>query len=124
MKTYARLENNIVCELYKTDQDIKELFTGDLVWVEANASVVEGQVFVDGQFKNKEKSHEELCQEETQWRNFELVNADIELNKVQDGDPKAIGTVSDWRNYRKALRAYTESETFPDKSSRPVGPRG
>src|SRR5690554_636524 len=50
------------------------------------------------------------------WRDAELNRSDIELNKVQDSDPKAKGSVSDWRTYRKELRAWPESENFPDSS--------
>lgn len=60
--------------------------------------------------------------EERGWRNFELDRADIELNKVQDSDPKSIGTVADWRTYRKALRAWPEHKDFPNKDKRPVSP--
>lgn len=56
------------------------------------------------------------------WRNFELKRSDIELNKVQDSDPKSTGSVSDWRNYRKALRAWPESVNFPNKDLRPISP--
>lgn len=56
------------------------------------------------------------------WRNSELVVADIELNKVQDSDTNAVGTVSQWREYRKALRAWPEHSEFPDKAYRPVSP--
>lgn len=61
-------------------------------------------------------------EEERQWRNGELVRADIELNKVQDADPKAKGSVADWRNYRKALRALPEHPKFPDFTARPNPP--
>lgn len=60
--------------------------------------------------------------QERLWRDSELDRADIELYKVQDSDPKAKGSVSEWREYRKALRAYPESEGFPNKESRPVAP--
>ena len=56
------------------------------------------------------------------WRNKELVRSDIELNKVQDTDPQAKGTVSQWREYRKALRAWPENKDFPNKGKRPVSP--
>lgn len=55
------------------------------------------------------------------WRNSELVRADIAVNKVQDGD-KTIGTLKSWRDYRVALRAWPEAEGFPAVTSRPVAP--
>lgn len=58
------------------------------------------------------------------WRDNELIRADKELNKVQDSDPKASGSVSAWREYRKALRALPEHVDFPNKTARPVAPDG
>lgn len=60
--------------------------------------------------------------EEREWRNLELIRADIELNKIQDSDPKAVGSVGDWRLYRKQLRNWPQSPDFPDKYKRPVSP--
>ena len=57
-------------------------------------------------------------QEERTWRDAELAKADIELNKVQDG--RGTGLVSDWRDYRNALRDWPEHESFPDSAFRPV----
>jgi len=65
---------------------------------------------------------DELYEGERFWRNGELTRSDIHLNKVQDSDPKAKGSVSDWRNYRKALRAWPESSDFPNKEFRPKAP--
>lgn len=65
---------------------------------------------------------EQQIQEERVWRNAELSRADIELNKVQDSDPNAVGIVGDWRTYRKELRAWPESPDFPDSTKRPVAP--
>lgn len=68
------------------------------------------------------KTKEQVEEEERVWRNAELFRSDIELNKVQDSDPKASGTVSVWRDYRKSLRAWPESTLFPEKSKRPIAP--
>lgn len=67
-------------------------------------------------------TQEDLEVSERIWRDAELNRSDIELNKVQDSDPKAKGSVSDWRTYRKELRAWPENENFPDSSKRPVAP--
>lgn len=67
-------------------------------------------------------TQEELEALERQWRDEELVRADKELNKVQDSDSKAIGTVGDWRAYRKNLRSLPEHELFPTIEARPVAP--
>jgi len=59
---------------------------------------------------------------ERQWRDSELTRADIEIYKVQDSDPKAVGSVSDWRSYRKTLRYWPENQNFPNKEFRPNAP--
>lgn len=56
------------------------------------------------------------------WRNKEISRADVELNKVQDSDPKAKGTVAEWREYRKQLRAWPSTKGFPNKQYRPKAP--
>lgn len=59
---------------------------------------------------------------ERDWRNIELKRADEELNKVQDSDPKATGTVAEWRQYRKDLRGWPENLNFPNSLFRPKSP--
>lgn len=59
---------------------------------------------------------------ERAWRDSELDRADEELNKVQDSDPKAYGTVTQWRDYRKELRAWPEHAQFPTQAQRPKSP--
>lgn len=67
-------------------------------------------------------TEEQATYGEKLWRDYELKRCDIELNKVQDSDPKASGSVSDWRTYRKALRAWPENPNFPNKEFRPPSP--
>lgn len=67
-------------------------------------------------------SKEKLIQLEKNWISEELARATEELEKVQDADPKAVGTVADWRTYRKALRAYLESDPL-SADVRPVSPK-
>lgn len=59
---------------------------------------------------------------EAAWVESEISRARGELEKVQDSDLKAKGSVSDWRNYRKALRSWTENQNFPNKEFRPKAP--
>ena len=60
------------------------------------------------------------AEEERGWRDSELVRADIELLKVQDG--VGTGTVAAWRSYRIQLRDWPTSPDFPDATKRPVAP--
>lgn len=99
--------------------------TDKLRW-ELIAGQSEGKdIFVeDGvvSLKDREANVEDLSYTERAWRDIELIRADIELYKVQDSDPKAVGTVAGWREYRKALRAWPEHKDFPNKEKRPVSP--
>lgn len=65
---------------------------------------------------------DQIIQMERFWRDSELKRADEELNKVQDSDPNAKGSVADWRNYRKLLRALPDHPSFPSASARPTAP--
>lgn len=67
-------------------------------------------------------TQEQLENTERIWRDAELRRADIALNLVQDADPKCVGTVTVWRQYRKDLRALPEHELFPAIEARPVAP--
>lgn len=50
MKTYARIENGAVVELFETDGDIAEMFHPDLVWIEAPVGVAVGYSYNAGTF--------------------------------------------------------------------------
>lgn len=51
--------------------------------------------------------------EQLVWAANELRLADIELNKILDNDPKAVGTEAELRNYRKELRAHNRHPDYP-----------
>lgn len=122
---YAYISNEVVREIVETDQDIRELYHPSMPW-----AVVVGQVEVGYSFKNgifslpvpEVVDENKLAMQERAWRDSELVRADEGLNKVQDSDPKAKGTVSQWREYRKALRVITELPGFPVSHTRPSAP--
>ncbi|MNE03780.1 hypothetical protein D3C80_962920 [compost metagenome] len=70
---------------------------------------------------SKEYSTSLLNGVERAWRDGELARADKELLKAEDGD--GVGEPSQWRLYRKDLRAYPDTEGFPNKpENRPVAP--
>lgn len=56
------------------------------------------------------------------WIDSEMHRIREEIEKVQDTDPGAVGTVSAWRTYRKALRVWCEDINFPNKAFRPTSP--
>lgn len=59
---------------------------------------------------------------EALWVKSEISRVREGLEKVQDSDPNAKGSVSEWRSYRKALRAWPENINFPNKEFRPKAP--
>ncbi len=50
MKTYARIQDGVVAELFETDADINQLFHPDLVWKECGPGTQVGDVFEAGLF--------------------------------------------------------------------------
>ena len=97
MTKYVRLDKDkTILEVLETNEDIKEMFHSSIKWdVCTQADVQVGWVYSGGVYAPKQKSSEELAREERIWRDAELIRADEELNKVQDSDPKAVGTVGD-----------------------------
>ena len=109
MKTYLTLEDGSLFgdnTTFSTDGSSYR-YRQALEEVEAGEAVIEPYTAPDTR-----------PQEERVWRNLELAKADIELNKVQDG--RGTGLVSDWRDYRNALRDWPEHESFPDSVFRPT----
>lgn len=82
--------------------------------------VLKGDVLV---FEDRTPSPEDLVHLEMTWVASELVAANEELDKVQDSDPSATGTVTEWRSYRRQLRAWSEDINFPDRAFRPKSPK-
>lgn len=78
------------------------------------------QIAPDGTGKPILVNIDNRAYEERDWRNKELLRADHELNKVQDG--VGIGSVTSWRDYRCKLRNWPQDEKFPDSNYRPIAP--
>ena len=73
-----------------------------------------GWSYADGKFaapKPSPKTNEQLKNEAREWRNSELLKADIEINKIEDSGGESMG----YRKYRTALREWPQSDGFPDK---------
>ena len=56
------------------------------------------------------------------WVTSELARIRDEIEKLQDSDRSAFGTISEWRAYRKAVRAWNQNKDFPEKMCRPKSP--
>ena len=115
---YVHLENNKILGYYSKDihPNIPEgcLEITDEQWQEAiniNANCYEDGKFIVKDFRTPEEIQE---QEQAQFRaerNQLLIEADIEINKLDD-----LGKDSSaWRAYRQALRDSTESWVLPTK---------
>lgn len=96
---------------YETEQEREQFGAADLVRM--TPEEIEA-------YLNPTSTPEQIASAERAWRNDELERADIELNKVQDG--MGFGTVTQWREYRCALRNWPENEFFPGSAKRPVAP--
>lgn len=68
---------------------------------------------------NPKSTKEELGMLEKAWRDSELLHADVQILKIQDG---AAGSEKEWRAYRVSLRNWPESLSFPDATKRPAAP--
>lgn len=65
---------------------------------------------------------QELLENEKQWVASEMKNADIELNKHEDGHTRLKGgSAQKWRAYRNELRDYIQAGVaVTDKPVRPA----
>lgn len=80
MKYYARLENNVVVEVIKTDSDISKLYHHDFVaeLIECNSTVTQGLIYQNGEFVENQSSTEQSIEE---WRNSAKISkAKAKLN--------------------------------------------
>ncbi len=75
---------------------------------------------MSGQISTTEKPSTAFA--ELAWIDAELNRSRDGLEKAQDSDPSAVGTESEWRAYRVALRAWPQSENFPVETHRPIAP--
>lgn len=100
-----------------TSEDYAKLFQGqsqgDLIVADKDGNPV---------LQKRVPTQQEKISEELAWIVSEMDRAREELEKVQDSDPKAHGTVAQWRDYRKQLRALPEHPLFPSIDARPVAP--
>lgn len=61
---------------------------------------------------------------EAAWVDAEMLLVAVQLVMLEDEDPSALpGTARQWRDYRIALRNWTEgAPNFPDEAYRPMRP--
>jgi len=125
MTLYVRLNNKVVQEIFETDGDISNIFHQDCQWIPCPQEGVKvGYVLVGDIYSLKNTAEDGALNKlfARHWVETEQARITEELNKVQDSDPKATGTVSEWRTYRKSLRAWYEQPSFPDEQTKPIAP--
>jgi|SRR5215217_70534 len=59
---------------------------------------------------------------ENAWREAELASVPDQIAMIEDDDPAAVGTVEQWRTYRKALRLWVEGGPGFPFGTRPARP--
>lgn len=81
-----------------------------------------GSAEVD-EFFRKQAADVAKGQEEL-WASSEIASITEQLLLHDDDDEKAVATPEAWKEYRKALRRWNESDSadFPDQSKRPKRP--
>lgn len=112
MKHYIRYETK---EIFAYEEDGSQ-----------DAYIAEGAVFVTDEelaaYRYELANLPEVKSEtERQWRDAELVRADLMLNRIQDG-MSGFGSIGPWRSYRVDLRNWPENPEFPKTACRPVAP--
>ncbi|HDZ9246582.1 hypothetical protein [Vibrio cholerae] len=70
---------------------------GDVVWVDTN-------------WADRVKSHEEIAQIEHDWVLCELANVQVELMYHWTDDPRSTSTLDAWKLYARQLRDYTTTD--------------
>ena len=114
---YLKDPKNLPDVVEVSDNVYKELFIG-----QGQGKVISPDSAGYPVLKYPQQDLEDAELMEALWVKSEIDRAREELEKVQDSDPKAIGSVSDWRVYRKALRQWSENGNFPNKEFRPKAP--
>lgn len=133
------IRNPVATVCGKIDCEIKNPMLG---WIPFTASADDPEDFgrdiyaraVSGEFgtvappgekaiaaSEKEKS-DFIIATERKWRDKELARADVQVNKIEDGEPGVTGTLAEWREYRVNLRSWPDSEFFPQYGYRPQAP--
>lgn len=127
-KTTDSFYHELLIDSYKKEgtwpSDCVEVSTQDWDEFSHNHLDKKRQMTKDGVFQwvDSAPDYQSLAKLERHWRDAELNRSDIALNMVQDSDQKAVGTVSQWRTYRKELRSWPESVNFPKEEFRPKAP--
>jgi hypothetical protein len=128
MKTYARIDNGIVAELFETDGDITEMFHPDLQWIDITAmspAPQPGWTYSGSAFAEPAGPSAAELWAVYQSRAQALLNeSDRTVIRCYEASTPLPET---WVTYRKALRAIVGAESgdptqpLPSKPEYPAG---
>ena len=118
---YVHTENNKILGWYDdeihTNIPTPNIEVTEKVWQEAiniNANCYENGKFIVKDFRTSTEIEQQKQAQFRAERNQLLIEADIEINKLEDlGKDSSV-----WRSYRQALRDSTESWVLPTKPER------
>lgn len=125
MKTYARIFEGTVVELFSTDGDITEMFHPDLIWVECGDGVSEGWGY-DGTVFTAPAPRVTSLEENIATRDAGLLYAATRMAPLQDAIDLGEATAAEeqvlltWKRYRVALNRIVmtagdlEWPTYPE----------
>jgi hypothetical protein len=123
MKTYARIQDNTVVELFSTDGDISSMFHPALIWVDVTAEAVapkEGWSYKDGEFSAAPAPSNDLL-----WKQFQMT-AQIAINEsdltILRCYERSVPVPAEWSSYRTALRVILGSKSGDPSISLPSKP--
>lgn len=121
MKTYARIQDNTVVELFSTDGDISSMFHPALVWVDVTGQAVQqGWSYKDGAFSAPPLPSNDLL-----WKQFQMT-AQLALNEsdltILRCYERSVPVPVEWASYRSSLRIILGSKSGDPSMSLPSKP--
>lgn len=120
MKTYARINEGRVAELFATDGNIAELFHPALVWVECGGSVSVGDAYADGSFSPPPPPPiEQQIEALRASARVTLSESDITVLRCAEA---GVAVPQAWRDYRAALRLIVSSDVGDPEAGLPARP--
>ncbi|MFD4837643.1 tail fiber assembly protein [Achromobacter sp. NPDC058515] len=132
MRTYARVSEGLVVELFSTDQEMAELFHPALVWVDVSdlaPKPAEGWSYEGARFLSPPPLGEEAVAAQVDATKSALMSmAASAIAPLQDAVDLGIATEEEaellrqWKTYRVLLNRAAEQEGYPGEVKWPVSP--
>ena len=109
MALYARIENDLVAEIFETDGDMKEMFPESFIWVdvtEEKAKPEYGWSYLKGKFTAPVIDYASIAEQERQYRlnvatdAISIWQTKLLLGRLSDSDKVKLNS---WLDYIDAL---------------------